>query len=190
MVCYHVFQDFSKAQFVCNSSGGWAAGCSHECLEKSGPAMLKMVCLGCFCDIPGIPSDFFAIPLNFSLRKQSDAWVLDYFEGVFEPQEGDLIAAPESHPTRKISPEKTVSVLVLPNGDIVTVKYSEGTRCVPFWTDSCLPEGVATKQDGSERVIEVLFREVQIFAQSREIKFLVANYLSDDFDVALLVPAV
>lgn len=190
IVCYHVFQDFFKAQFVCNSSGGWAAGCSQECLERSGPAMLKMVCLGCFCDIPGIPSDFYATPLNFSFQKQGDAWNLSYFEDVFEPQEGDLIAAPASHPSRKILPEKTVSVLVLPNYDIVTVKYSEGTRCVPFWNESRLPEGVATKQDGSERLVEVPFKEVQSFAQDREIRFLVANFLSEDFDVALLVPAV
>jgi len=187
VMCRHVFKDFSQAKFVCRDSVGWSAGCSHTCLEKSGPAMLSMVGLHCFSNIPELPDDFHLVPSNFAYHKQVDVWGLDYFSPYFEPEEGELIAAPEGHVARHLNDEDNVNVLRLPGGELATVHFDDGVRCLPFWMSEHLPAAAKAKCDGSEKLHSETYGNVMDFARKNSIQFLAFDYLCKDYSLAILV---
>ena len=181
-------QNFANAGYVTHQGHSWGAGCSKQCLEASGPATLNMVCLSCFSSIPSLPKDYYTLPSGFAYQRKEDNWVLDYDLDEFEPEEGEFIAAPDNHPTRRLCPNDTVYTLVLPGGSYAVLNLAAGTRCVSFWLQKQLPEELRHKLDGSEKLMPVSYSKIETFARENGIRFLAPDFLRQHYDLAILVP--
>ncbi|MGR3514296.1 MAG: hypothetical protein ACU0GG_16160 [Paracoccaceae bacterium] len=187
VVCKHVMQNFANAGYVTHQGQSWGAGCSKQCLEKSGPTSLNMICLSYFSSVPGLPKDYYTLPSGFAYYRREGHWVLEYDLDEFEPEEGEFIAAPEDHPTRRLSPNDTVYTLMLSDGSYAVLNLAEGTRCISFWLRKQVPEGLRLKLNGSEKLVPVSYSEIESFARENGICFLAPDFLCQPYDLATLV---
>ncbi|WP_341368341.1 hypothetical protein [Yoonia sp. BS5-3] len=183
LVCSHVLKDVAAAGFVCNTISGWAAGCSEECLERSGPNSLGMVCLGHLTNIPDLPRWFYETPPNFAFQHLSGRWHLDYYETDdegegFELPEHSLIGAPHDSLLRAMPCEVLVTAIILPDKTLAVLNFEEtGLRSIPFWTAPELPSEMLEKLDGTETISEIPLQHIRDFAIRNSIRFLLANNL-------------
>ena len=169
-------KSFANAGYVTHLGLYWGAGCSKQCLQASGPATSHMVGLSCFSWIPGLPKDYYTLPSGFAYHRKVDRWVLDFDLDEFEPEESDFIAAPDNHRTRQFCPNDAVYTLKLTDGSYAVFRFTEGTRCIPFWLQKQLPEEFHTKLDGSEKLMSVSYSKIEAFTRENDIRFLASTF--------------
>jgi hypothetical protein len=186
LVCPHAVANLANVKFVCRSSEGWAAACSEACLDASDERVLGMVHLSHLAKVPGLPHDFYTLPIGFSLQDEQRRWKLGYFDADFVPESGDFLAPDKCHKLRHMRPEENVFVYTLENREFVVVTLDEGTVCLPFWREKGLVEKFAKSLRGHEDLIMCKLAEVVHFAKKHSIYFLAPDFLSLDYDFALL----
>lgn len=196
LVCGHVLKDVKTAGFVCNTLSGWAVGCSEECLDRSGPNSLGMICLGHLTNIGTLPQWFYETPANFAFTKSEDRWQLNYYdcdvqEDRLELPEFSVVAAPNESSIRALHAHAEVTTIMLPDKTFAVLNFEEtGFRSVTFWTSPELPAEMSEKLNGTETITTVPLKRVRDFALQNTIHLLLANHLVAGPSFALLADEV
>lgn len=186
IVCPHALADIQSVTFICRTQEGWAAGCSECCLDNCSDNQLSMVHLSHLAKIYGLPEDFYTLPINFSINRTENDWIHKYYFEVYNPEEGDFVAPKQDSAILNLTDSDKVISLKLPNDDLVSVTFDEGTQCIPFWLEFEQAANFQAYLSGQEKLEQVDIGEIRNFAKQNKIRYLAVNFLFNSYDIALL----
>ena len=146
-----------------------------------------MVHLGHLIGANGLRVQDFALPINFSIRFSEKGWRVDYFEDDTEPEVGDFLAAPENSAMRQLSDDQIVFSYANVQGEIVELTLDEGVKAIPFWLSKSSAQSFESYVGDLDVLISDTLASLRQRASESGTSFLAPEFLTADFDIAILV---